>query len=113
MVTLLLLPQGLELEKQAEGVIELESRIEVAEGERDAARAQMQAMTPRPDLPPGMVLPRHLGPQGTARFAAALTKHRSPALSCCTVFSSLLSSAPRHAFEDSAGTCLIFSGSCD
>ncbi len=57
-------------------MIELESRIEVAEGERDAAREQMQTMTPRPDLPPGMALPMQLGPQGTGRFAAALTKHR-------------------------------------
>lgn len=71
-----LLLQGLELEKQAEGIIELESRIEVAEGERDTAREQMQSMTPRPDLPPGMALPRQLGPQGTAKFAAALIKHR-------------------------------------
>ena len=54
----------------------LESRIEVAEGERDAAREQMQAMTPRPGLPPGMALPGQLGPEGTAKFMAALTKHR-------------------------------------
>ena len=68
--------QGAELEKQAEGIVVLESRIEVAEGERDAAREQMQAMTPRPGLPPGMALPGQLGPEGTAKFMAALTKHR-------------------------------------
>ena len=68
----------------------------MAEGERDAAREQMQNMTPRPDLPPGMALPRQLGLQGTGRFAAALTKHRwcsvmlqvTPAACtvCCTVY---------------------------
>lgn len=68
--------QGAELEKQAEGIVVLKSRIEVAEGERDAAREQMQAMTPRPGLPPGMALPGQLGPEATARFMAALTKHR-------------------------------------
>lgn len=68
--------QGLELEKQAQGIIELESRAEVAEGERDAARYQMQAMTPRPGLPPGMLLPGLLGSEGTAKFVAALTKNR-------------------------------------
>ena len=73
--------QGLELEKTAERIIELESRIEVAEGERDAARDRMQTMTPRPGLPPGMALPGQLGPEGTARFATALTKHRR-ALPC-------------------------------
>ena len=68
--------QGAELEKQAEGIVVLESRIEVAEGERDAAREAMQAMTPRPGLPPGLALPSQLGPEGTAKFMAALTKHR-------------------------------------
>ena len=68
--------QGAELEKQAEGIVVLESRIEVAEGERDGAREAMQAMTPRPGLPPGMALPGQLGPEGTAKFMAALTKHR-------------------------------------
>ena len=78
--------QSLELERQAEGIIELESRIEVAEAERDAARGQMQAMTPRPGLPPGMALPSQLGPQGTAKFVTALTKHRwcSP-ISCSRI----------------------------
>ena len=76
--------QGLELEKQAGGIIELESRIEVAEGERDAAREQMQTMTPRPGLAPGMALPGQLGPEGTARFGAALVKHRWRSLSWCT-----------------------------
>ena len=68
--------QGAELERQAEGIVVLESRIEVAEGERDAAREAMQGMTPRPGLPPGMALPGQLGPEGTAKFMAALTKHR-------------------------------------
>ena len=46
-------------------------------------------MTPRPDLPPGMGLPRQLGPQGTAKFATALTKRRWHSASCCMVFSDL------------------------
>ena len=33
-------------------------------------------MTPRPGLPPGMALPGQLGPEGTAKLMAALTKHR-------------------------------------
>ena len=37
---------------------------------------QMRAMTPRPPLPPGMHLPALLGPVGTAKFVAAVTRHR-------------------------------------
>ena len=74
--------QGLELER--EGIIELESRIEVAEAERDAARDQMQVMTPRPGLPPGMALPSQLGPEGTAKLVTALAKHRWRSLASCS-----------------------------
>ena len=39
---------------------------------------QMRAMTPRPSLPRGMHLPALLGPAGTAKFVAAVTRHRCP-----------------------------------
>jgi hypothetical protein len=68
--------QMAELERAADAAVELESRVEVAEGERDAAQERMRAMTPRPALPPGMHLPAALGPAGTARFIAAVTRHR-------------------------------------
>jgi len=39
-----------ELEAAADALVELESRAEVAEGERDAAVAAGRALTPRPGL---------------------------------------------------------------
>jgi hypothetical protein len=65
-----------ELERQAEHMVEVESRAEVAEGERDAALDRMQLMTPRPALPPSIELPNTLGPEGAAKFLAALNKFR-------------------------------------
>ncbi|EIE22924.1 hypothetical protein COCSUDRAFT_64043 [Coccomyxa subellipsoidea C-169] len=66
-----------ELERQAEHMVEVESRAEVAEGERDAALDRMQLMTPRPALPPSIELPSTLGPEGSAKFLAALNKFRT------------------------------------
>ena len=68
--------QMVELERQAEHMVELESRAEVAEGERDAALDRMQAMTPRPPLSAAIELPHLLGPEGAAKFASAVDKHR-------------------------------------
>ncbi len=68
--------QMAELERQAEHMVEVESRAEVAEGERDAALDRMQLMTPRPALPPSIELPSTLGPEGSAKFLAALNKFR-------------------------------------
>lgn len=68
--------QMAELERVGDAAVDLESRAEVAEGERDAALERMRAMTPRPALPAGMHLPTALGPAGTAKFVAAVTRHR-------------------------------------
>ena len=65
-----------ELERQAEKMVEVESRAEVAEGERDAALDRMQLMTPRPSLSPLIELPSTLGPDGSAKFVAAVNKFR-------------------------------------
>ena len=69
--------QMAELERQAEHMVELESRAEVAEGERDAALDKMHLMTPRPSLSPSIDLPNQLGPEGASKFLAAINKHRS------------------------------------
>ncbi len=70
--------QMAELERQAEHMVEVESRAEVAEGERDAALDKMALMTPRPALSPTIDLPKSLGLEGTAKFLAAINKHRYP-----------------------------------
>lgn len=67
-----------ELEQQAEHMVEVESRAEVAEGERDAALDKMALMTPRPALSATIDLPKSLGPEGTSKFLAAINKHRCP-----------------------------------
>ncbi|CAL8464737.1 g4272 [Coccomyxa elongata] len=69
--------QMAELERQAEHMVEVESRAEVAEGERDAALDKMALMTPRPALSPTIDLPKSLGPEGTSKFLAAINKHRA------------------------------------
>lgn len=65
-----------ELEHQAEHMIEMESRAEVAEGERDSALDKMQLMTPRPSMSPSIDLLGSLGAEGNSVFLAALNKHR-------------------------------------
>lgn len=72
-----------ELERQAEHMVELESRAEVAEGERDAALDRMQLLTPRPPLSAAVELPDQLGPEGAAKFLAAVNKHRQRANCTC------------------------------
>ena len=55
--------QAAELERTADAMVELESRADAAEAQRDAALDAARALTPRPPLPPAMPLPRALGPR--------------------------------------------------
>ncbi len=65
-----------ELEAAADALVELESRAEVAEGERDAALAAGRALTPRPGLSAALPLAQRLGPAGAARLEQALQLFR-------------------------------------
>jgi len=68
--------QLVELEAAADALVELESRAEVAEGERDAAVAAGRALTPRPGLSAALPLAQRLGPAGAARLEQALQLFR-------------------------------------
>ena len=61
-----------ELEKAADEMIGLESRVQVAEGERDEAVSRMVSYTPRPSAPLGdlQILPAGMT-QRIAQAAAA------------------------------------------
>ena len=68
--------QTAELEAAADALVELESRAEVAENERDAALAAARSLTPRPGLPAALPLAQRLGPAGAARLDEALQHFR-------------------------------------
>ena len=68
--------QMAELEAAADALVELESRAEVAESERDAALAAGRSLTPRPGLPAALPLAQRLGPAGAARLDEALQLFR-------------------------------------
>lgn len=72
----LLWAQMAELEAAADALVELESRAEVAESERDAALAAARSLTPRPGLPAALPLAQRLGPAGAARLDEALQRFR-------------------------------------
>ena len=61
-----------DLERQADQVVPLQSRLELAVNERDAAIAKAGAMTPRP----GVRAFDGLSPEGCKKLGAALDAHR-------------------------------------
>ena len=68
--------QMAELELAADALVELESRAEVAENERDAALEAGRSLTPRPGLPAALPLVQRMGPAGAARLEESLRQYR-------------------------------------
>lgn len=64
--------QMAELEKEADQVLTMQSRLELANNERDAAIAKAEGLTPRP----GVKAFEGLTPEGTAKLDEALALHR-------------------------------------
>ena len=67
-----------ELEKQADQIVPLQSRLELASNERDAAVATAEGLTPRP----GVRAFEGLSPEGCKQLGAALDAHRFYTLFC-------------------------------
>ena len=67
-----------DLEKQADQVVPLQSKLELAINERDAAIAKAEGLTPRP----GVRAFEGLSPEGCKQLGAALDAHRFCILVC-------------------------------
>lgn len=61
-----------DLERQADQVVPLQSKLELALNERDAAIAKAEGLTPRP----GVRAVEGLSPEGCNRLSAGLAAHR-------------------------------------
>lgn len=61
-----------DLERQADQVVPLQSKLELAVNERDAAIAKAEGLTPRP----GVRAFEGLSPEGCTRLGAGLDAHR-------------------------------------
>lgn len=71
-----------ELERQTDQIVPLQSKLELAVNERDAAIAKAEGLTPRP----GVRAVAGVSPEGCKKLDAALTAHRfrlQPILPCC------------------------------
>lgn len=67
-----------DLERQADQVVPLQSKLELAINERDAAIATAEGLTPRP----GVRASEGLSPEGCKQLGAALDAHRFYILFC-------------------------------
>ena len=67
-----------DLERQADQVVPLQSKLELASNERDAAIAKAEGLTPRPGVRPV----EGLSPEGCKQLGSALDAHRFYTLFC-------------------------------